>query len=111
MLLVGYFRYDIERLKTVGLFRVTASDARLRELEVHMSQGDYGYLSTVTDGHLVANHLKRIFREMAEPLFPDELYDEFERVGYIADEERKVEGIRELLERVKESKPLNYYTI
>lgn len=42
-----------------------------------MSQGNYAYLTKIDNANLVANHWKRIFREMAEPLFPEELYDDF----------------------------------
>ena len=36
-LLTGYFRANQERMQTVGLFRVTASDSKVKELELHMS--------------------------------------------------------------------------
>ena len=36
-LLTGYFRANQERMQTVGLFRITASDSKVKELELHMS--------------------------------------------------------------------------
>lgn len=64
-------------MKQVGSFRITSHDKVLRELELHMSQGNYAYLKNMENANLVANHWKRIFREMAEPLFPEEFYDAF----------------------------------
>ena len=79
-LLAGYYRSKEERFKVIGSFRVTSGDGRLRELELHLSQGNYPFLETIEDANLVANHWKRIFREMAEPLFPENLYDKFSKV-------------------------------
>ena len=48
-------------MKKVGLFRITASDTKVKELELHMSQGNYRYLESA-DVHVVANYLKRVLR-------------------------------------------------
>ena len=72
-------------MKQVGSFRITSADKVLRELELHMSQGNYAYLKKIDNANLVANHWKRIFREMAEPLFPEELYDDFCEAAGIED--------------------------
>ena len=63
-LIAGYFRAQPERFKTLGLFRVTSSDQKLRILELHLSQGNLEYLREVKDAHLIANHCKRTLREM-----------------------------------------------
>ena len=85
----------------VGSFRVTSSDLALRELEIHMSQGNNAYLAKIENANLVANHLKRIFREMAEPLFPEELYDDFCESAGIEDGEEKVDKILTLLQKIR----------
>ena len=45
----------------------TSSDTKVRELELHMSQGNYGFLESGLlknniDPHVVANYLKRVLR-------------------------------------------------
>ena len=76
-LLTGYFRFNPEKFKTEGLFRITSSDIKLRVFELHMSQENYPYLSTIKDANLIANYLKRTMREMRSPLIPFDQYDEF----------------------------------
>ena len=36
-LLAGYFRENIDKIQTKGIFRVTGSDAHVHELELHLS--------------------------------------------------------------------------
>ena len=88
-LLTGFFRYkmkELNRFFTTGLFRVTSSDQRVRDLEIHLSQGNYGYLEHIEDEkknklmdpNIVANYLKRVFRQMKEPLIPEA---QFRQIG------------------------------
>ena len=70
-----------------GIFRITSSNTAVRELELHMSQENYPFLKSVKNVHLVSNYWKRIFREMAEPLFPERLYDDFGELILISDDE------------------------
>ena len=86
-LLVGFFRhrhYETKRFFTTGLFRVTSSDSKVRELETHMSQGNYAFLEKkdangkCLDPNIVANYLKRVLRQMREPLIPER---QFEKLG------------------------------
>ena len=83
-LLAGYFRLSGPHMKTEGIFRVTGSDAKIRELELHMSQGDYPFLTRVAEPHTVTNYWKRVLREMREPLIPYKLYHSFEQIAQIA---------------------------
>ena len=46
-LLSGYMRSKIANMQTLGIFRVTGSDPKIRELELHMSQGNYSFLESV----------------------------------------------------------------
>ena len=72
-LIAGYFYSKPERFDAEGLFRVTSSDSKVRELEHHMSKGNYAYLADeekVDDPHVVANYLKRLLRESRQPLIP-----------------------------------------
>ena len=76
-LLAGYFRAEPFHFKKTGLFRVTASDMKVRELEIQMSQGNFHYLKKTAEPHVVANYWKRLLREMKEPLVPQEQYEAF----------------------------------
>ena len=68
-------------MQTVGIFRVTGSDAKIRELELHMSQSNFSYLANVCEPHTVTNYWKRVLREMREPLIPFNLYHSFEQIA------------------------------
>ena len=70
-------------MHTEGIFRVTGSDPKIRELELHMSQGCYSFLPSVKSPHTVTNYWKRVLREMREPLIPFKLYQNFEQIGDI----------------------------
>ena len=48
---------------------------------------------------------------MPEPLFPDELYDDFCRTVEIEDHDQKMNEIFSLLHQIRDRKPLNYNTI
>ena len=93
-LLAGYFRKNEENIKSEGIFRVNGSEPAIRELELHMSQGNFNYLKKVTNVHTVTNYWKRLLREMKQPLIPFQLYEQFgkikdkhesERIPYLKD--------------------------
>ena len=68
-------------MQTVGIFRVTGSDSKIRELELHMSQSNFSYLAKIREPHTVTNYWKRVLREMEEPLIPFNLYRSFEQIA------------------------------
>ena len=82
-ILIGFWYDDPSRFNVVGLFRVTSSDAKVRTLEHHLSQGNYEILkkpdakgkSSGAEPHTVANYLKRLLRESRYPLIPKQQYD------------------------------------
>mmetsp|Transcript_24326 Transcript_24326/g.32588 ORF Transcript_24326/g.32588 Transcript_24326/m.32588 type:complete len:85 (+) Transcript_24326:711-965(+) len=76
-LLAGYFRKNHEKLKTEGLFRVAAPEADVRELEIHMSQNNFYYLTTIKNCHIVSNYWKKLMREMQDPICPFSQYDDY----------------------------------
>ena len=105
-------------MKTEGIFRITGSDVKVRELELHMSQGNYPFLKQAKP-HTVTNYMKRVLREMKQPLIPLCLYDfflqnseeeEFIRVSaFLVDQEQKeLLNIKFLLNRIPE---LNFNTL
>ena len=101
-ILAGYFRKnDSQNMKTQGLFRITSVGEQLRELETHLSQGNFAYLERVTDPHLVANHWKRLLREMKEPLFSYSDYKKYLQLAGVNEKRRLIET-QILLDDLKE---------
>ena len=58
-----------------GIFCVTGSDLKIRELELHLSRGNYAFLKQVNDPHVVACYWKRLLRDMKVPLVTFDLYN------------------------------------
>ena len=78
-MLAGSLIGDDDNLQDVGIFRVTGSDPKIRQMEVHLAKGNYAYLATQPkpESHTVTNYWKRLLRAMKEPLIPYDLYDKF----------------------------------
>ena len=65
-------------MKTEGLFRIAASLDKIDELQVHLTMGNYYYLTQLKDDpHVVANYLKKVLKYMGEPLCTFPLYSRF----------------------------------
>ena len=63
-------------MKQEGLFRVNGERGKIKALDIHLSLGDYSVLKRYGDcPHEVANYLKEIPRELAEPLCPPDKYE------------------------------------
>lgn len=68
-LLTEYFRQNNNAMmKQEGIFRITSTDSAVRELETHLSQGNYQALRAHPDPFVVANYFKRMLRELNQPL-------------------------------------------
>ena len=76
-MLAGCLIGDNDNLQDVGIFRVTGSDQKIRELEIHLSQGNFNFLRSKPDSHTITNYWKRLLRSMKDPLIPYNFYDEF----------------------------------
>ena len=91
--LIGHFRSNPENLKTEGLFRITSSGSQMRIIEAHIRAGNFAYLKTLgnTDkaNHLITNLIKRVLRNMKQPLIPYKYYDLFMQLDKFP-EERKL---------------------
>ncbi len=78
VLLVSFFEVQPNLLKTEGLFRVAASVDKIDELQVHISMGNFFYLTLLKqEPHVVANFLKKVLKYMGEPLCTFALYNRF----------------------------------
>ncbi|KAL6073521.1 Rho GTPase-activating protein 1 [Balamuthia mandrillaris] len=91
---------DAAALETEGLFRISGSNADINDLKKRFDRGEDVDLIG-WDPHVVAGLLKLFLREMPEPLFTHELYDEF--IKLLADpstaemQEATATKLRELL--------------
>ena len=83
---------------------MTSSDSKVKELETHMALGNYAFLEKkdangkYLDPNIVANYLKRVLRQMREPLIPEPQYVEFGKLDEYPDDESKHARIREIVE-------------
>ena len=76
--LVSFFEANPHLMQTYTLFRKNSTSMNMDSIDIHLSHGNYHYLNTIlNDPYLVANHIKRILREMAEPLCTYKLYSSF----------------------------------
>ena len=65
-------------MKTEGLFRKAASLDKLDELHIHLTMGNFYYLTQLSEEpHVVANYLKKVLKNMGEPLCTYSLYSKF----------------------------------
>lgn len=95
-LVAGYFRTQEKKMETEGLFRVAAAESDVKELEIHLSQDNYYFLTTVENPHVVSNYLKKMMREMADPVCPYDQYDAYMVLANIP-VERRVHKLSELV--------------
>ncbi len=70
------------------------------QLKTELEGGNYEFLQTVTDPYSLAAFLKKVIRDMGEPLCTFKGYEEFKSMGDEKDEERKIEMIRESFEHL-----------
>lgn len=97
VLLVSYFEVQPHLLKTEGLFRIAASLDKIDELQVHMTMGNYSYLTQLTsEPHVPANFLKKVLKHMGEPLCSYDLYGRFRDLQDIQDQEVKLNRLKEI---------------
>lgn len=74
-LIVGYFRQmGGENMHPVGLFRLAAPAVDVYKFEINMAAGNYSHVAEVTNPHIVSNYLKRLLREMKDPIIPFRQY-------------------------------------
>jgi hypothetical protein len=98
-LVVGYFQHNPEKLKSEGLFRVAAGDHDVADLEVHLSFQNYHRMLQIDNPNIVSNYLKKMMREMSEPICPYSHYGNFMKLANVPSEQR-VEPLRALIKRL-----------
>jgi hypothetical protein len=97
-LLTSFFENHPEHFKREGLFRINGERAKIKALDIHLSLGDYSVLKRYGDcPNEVANYLKEILRELAEPLCPPDKYEQFRDIPKGLSPEQKLEKIVDLM--------------
>ena len=80
--LVSYFLENSHHMKLEGLFRQCGSERSIDALNTHLMFCDYKVMSDYdSKPHDVANLLKRILREMGEPIIPFSAYNMFMEIN------------------------------
>lgn len=105
-LLVSYFEMDSKFVKTEGIFRKTASENDIKRLEKALVERDLDYVFEVTNPHVVASLLKRIFNKTLSPIVLFEHYDQMVNIGHI-NEKNTEDYIGKLTEQIKLLPKLN----
>ena len=85
----------------MGLFRLAASTADVYKFEINMAAGNYSHITEVKNPHVVSNYLKRLLREMKDPLIP---FHQYTAYGELKDleEEDKIMRIKQLIRETDE---------
>ena len=95
--LISFFEANPDLMQTQTLFRKNSTPMNMDSIDFHLSHGNFHYLNTIlADPYLVANHIKRILREMAEPLCTYKLYPSFKQLTTETDPEVLKQKLREL---------------
>eukprot|EP00350_Pseudokeronopsis_sp_OXSARD2_P005054 CAMPEP_0170540726 /NCGR_PEP_ID=MMETSP0211-20121228/674_1 /TAXON_ID=311385 /ORGANISM="Pseudokeronopsis sp., Strain OXSARD2" /LENGTH=252 /DNA_ID=CAMNT_0010843237 /DNA_START=769 /DNA_END=1524 /DNA_ORIENTATION=- len=99
ILLASYFEVNPELFKTRSLFVASCCQDHLDELQIHLSLGDYYYLTEmIGEPHVAANFLKRVLNSMKEPLCTYKLYYYFRDLLEVKDDQidKKLWKLREI---------------
>ena len=80
------------------MFRKNGDSANINELSIHLSQGNFSVLQDLAEKpHDIANFLKQILRELAEPICPFNLYPKFRDMIITDSREDKLNELAEYL--------------
>ena len=80
------------------MFRKNGDSASINELSIHLSQGNFSVLQDLAEKpHDIANFLKQILRELAEPICPFNLYPKVRDMIITDSREDKLNELAEYL--------------
>ena len=68
---------DNNKIKTEGIFRKAAGASDVQKLVFNLENGNYEAIFTVKDPLIIADLVKKLLKNLAEPLFPAICYNEF----------------------------------
>lgn len=106
-LLVMTFVCEPKYLELEGIFRKSGSIEEEEDLVRELFNRNDKYLETVNDGYVIAGVIKKIFTNLAEPIFPYSIYEKIMSINGIS-AAQEVEFVKGLLKELPE---LNYCVI
>jgi hypothetical protein len=77
----SYFERNEKHMKAEGIFRLAGNKETMKDIENHLFDGDYFYLGNIKDPVTVAVFLKKVLREMGEPLCTFDAYIRFKDIN------------------------------
>jgi hypothetical protein len=77
----SYFERNEKHMKAEGIFRLAGNKETMKDIENHLFDGDYFYLGNIEDPLTVAVFLKKVLREMGEPLCTFDAYIRFKDIN------------------------------
>jgi len=89
---------ELHGLNTVGIFRVSSSKKRVRQLREDFDSGADVILTDEVSVHDVATILKEFFRDLPEPLLPREVYHPLLAVQKIRNRKQQLEAMRRVIQ-------------
>jgi len=73
-----YFENKPQHFASEGIFRVNGERAKIEELSIYLTMGDFSILQKYEDSpNEVANFMKELIRELREPVCPFNKYPSF----------------------------------
>lgn len=69
-----YFEEKEEHLKIEGIFRKAAGDSDVQKFIYHLENGNYDCIFEIKEPLIVSDLMKKFFKKLQEPLFPDYTY-------------------------------------
>lgn len=98
VLLVNFFEENPKCLTPINIFRVSGNAQMVEELSVHVSMGNYYFLTGLSDHpHVVTSFLKNVLNRMIDPLCTFALYDRFRDLQKVPADKR-LEKIKNICE-------------
>lgn len=85
-------------LHTVGIFRVSSSKRRVRQLREEFNRGGEITLTVETGVHDVATLLKEFFRDLPEPIVPKDLQPALLAIHKLSNPQDQISNVQRLLQ-------------
>lgn len=104
-LIFKYFEENEELIQKEGIFRRAGDEEVIDKLFTQIGKGNYEVVKDCNDPYTMATFLKRVLKEMGEPLCTFKLYSEFRDVNMLPQDQQlgKVKDICKKLPEVNRS--------
>jgi len=105
--LFSYFDENPDNFKPVGLFWKSGKEEVEQRLMDELWKGNFDVIHETTESYSVASMIKKIFRNLGEPICTYKLYEEFKSLG---DEKTEAETMLKVNKIFSKMKPVNWNT-